>query len=196
VKQLLYICIFLLLVIESQAAPAWFQGSIVLSNEKVLVGEISVEEKYDVVLLRNQDRIVVYPAHKVQSVWLYDASSDMNRKFISIKNSSTAFHAYQLYEVVILGEITLLRKEISDVAATEEEHDALGYRYLVQYKGELSSLKKFRTAIYPKIKDMPGVEMHTYIKMNKLNPNNESNVVRIIQHYNQMIATVGDLAMN
>jgi hypothetical protein len=195
VKPLFYICA-LLFSIDACAASSWVQGSIVLNDEQVLVGEISVEEKYDVVLFRNQDKIVVYPAHKVQSVWLYDASSNMNRKFVSIKNSSTTFHAYQLYEVVILGEITLLRKEISDVAATKEEHDAFGYKYLVQYKGELSALKKFRTAIYPKIRDVAGVEMHAYIKMNKLNPNNGSNVVRIIQYYNQMIATPGDLASN
>lgn len=193
-KLLFYICV--LLSIDSYAERSWYHGSLVLNDQSVLAGEISVESRYDVVLFRHENVVDVYPAHKIQLIRFYDARLEVNRKFISLRGSSTFFQAYQLYEVVVSGEVSLLRREATDVAVTKEEHEALGYRYLVRYKGELSSLKQFRSKVYPKIRHIPGVELPSYLKANHLNPNNESNAVRIIQYYNQAIGSIGDVAVN
>lgn len=195
-KLLLYYICALLITIDSHAAASWFPGSVVLNDKQVLVGEISVESRYDIVLFRYQDKVDVYPAYKIESVRLYDADFHVNRKFISIRNPSSVFKSYQLYEIVVAGEISLLRKEEPDVIVAKEDHEALGYRYLIRYKGELSSLKKFRSRIFPKIRHIPGVEMASFIKTNKLNPNNESSAVLIIQYYNKMIGSPGEIAMN
>src|SRR5690242_5084147 len=77
----------------------WSEGSLVLNNKQVLCGKIAVELKYDMVLFKSDDKVDVYPAHSVQSVFYYDATANVNRKFIVLASGKYPMKKPYLYEV-------------------------------------------------------------------------------------------------
>jgi hypothetical protein len=167
---------------------AWHQGSIVLSSDSVLTGKLSVEEKYDIVLFSCEGRVDVYPAHKVRSVFFYDTEENINRKFISIQQKQLQRSFFRLYEIVILGEISLLRRSIFEDKGSNADHDGNGFQYLVRYQNKLTSLKQFRSKIYPDIKISAINDFEQYVRRNRLNPNIAASAIRIIQYYNHQFA--------
>src|SRR6186713_1997451 len=74
----------------------WFEGSLVLSTCEVLVGEILPPAGYDVVLFEKDNSRMVYPAHKIRSLYFYDRDKNINRKFISVKDDDGVRSSHRL----------------------------------------------------------------------------------------------------
>src|SRR5688572_15188119 len=124
----------------------WFRGSVVLSDQQVMVGEIALYPTHHVIMLRTDDGIITLPAKKISSFFFYDASANVNRKYVSRLNQESTFQQHQLYEVVLTGAITVLRKQ--DVWS-QGVHDANDFNYFVLYDNKLIELQKFKRIVYP-----------------------------------------------
>lgn len=186
----------LLFIGTGVCAMSWLEGSLVLNNGQVLVGEISVVALHNTVLFRSHDKVDVYPAYKISEVRFYDPSININRKFICIRTTNEMAWSSRLFEVVLSGEVQLIREELSDDVDDSGNHDAAGFRYFVIYKGSLVSLKKFRSKVYPALRHSSVTGLSEYVRRNRLNPNNESNAVKIIDYYNHSARAVINVAMN
>jgi hypothetical protein len=164
----------------------WFGGSVVLKDGDVQTGYVTVEAKFDLVLLKNDlhGNIQVLPAHKVQSVFFYDSVNNINRRFIAIQLSQASYKPYRLYEVVIQGQVSLLRRQDTGNDTRLPGND--GFYYFVHMKSDFIPLKRFRTKVYPALLLTSLDGFPDYVHRNKLNPNSPSNAVRIIQCYNAM----------
>src|SRR5688500_8257638 len=91
--------------------PEWHQGAIVLQSDDVLRGQVAMHESHDLVLFQSDDGMMVLPAHKVRTVLFYDAASDINRKFVTVRRTENFRFQYRIFEVVISGDITVLRRK-------------------------------------------------------------------------------------
>lgn len=174
--------------------PEWHEGSVVLTTREVLKGKINLHELYDVVTLNNGDDMKVFPANRIHSVYFYDAKANINRKFTSIQHSSHgAFSSYQIFEVVLSGEIRVLRRLKSNLS--DPSDDASGYHYYYQIRHEIVALHKFKSKAFP-IMVRTCESLLPYVEQNKLNPTFSADVIRIIDFYNKTQALDNSLASN
>jgi len=163
----------------------WFEGSLVLSTCEVLVGEILPPAGYDVVLFEKDNSRMVYPAHKIRSLYFYDRDKNINRKFITVKDDDGVRSSHRLYEVVIAGTVDVLRrkKEMSFSGQTEP----LDFNYYVRCNNELTQLKKFRRKVYPQLQSQADDRLENFVASNKLRTNLPDNALRIIEYYNTLV---------
>ncbi len=172
----------------------WFDGSVVLHNQEVLTGKISIQAPFDVIVFRTASTRMVYPAHKIHSIFFYDADANINRRFVSIKDNSAFKTAYYLYEVVVAGEVSVLRRKI--YTQSEVNDDATAYVYYTENTGDLTSLKKFRKEVYKNLLLTSGQRLSYFVQRNRLNPNDAAHAVMIVQEYNRLINIDLALATN
>lgn len=169
----------------------WFRGSVVLSDQRVIVGEISVYADHHVIMLRTSKGIVTLPAKKLVSFFFYDADVNVNRKYVSRLNEESEFQQYQFFEVVLTGIVTVLREQ---VIGTQGVDDASDFHYFVLYDNQLIELRKFKKLVFPKITKR-SQELLTFVKENHLDPGQSANAIKIIEYFNHS-SRENILAMN
>jgi hypothetical protein len=172
--------------------PEWFEGSVVLKSNTVLQGSLSIHPVYDMILFKSGNNpVAVYTADKIKSLYYYDKSSNINRKFVSVHqrvNSSTTNH---LYEIVVFGEIKVLKRIASGFADPSDEKN--GYQYYVMLGDDLFPFLKFRSEVYPQlISDSQALSQ--YIRVQRLSPSHHADIIRIIDFYNKEVRSRSMLA--
>jgi hypothetical protein len=176
-----------------QEKDTWYPGTLTLKSQTVLKGEISVRVDYNVVFLRKDQDLVVYPAHKVQSVVVYDAEEKKNRSFTSLQFAVGAATANNLYEVVVDGEISVLRKQRVlwySVHLEIPEED-----YYVWRENQLVSLYHFTRKEFPRLVKASNGNMKFFMKSHKLNPKRMRDMIEILGYYNEQRLSESQLAM-
>jgi hypothetical protein len=179
VKKLLLGLLLLNFIVLSAEPITWYSGSLVLNSGEVIVGEFFASTRYDMVLYRAEGHVNVYPAHKIRSIHYYDPLNNINRKFMSSQHDGPG---YRLYEIVLTGEISILRKQNRATHTTEEDVESFDY-YIYNSRG-FYELSQFRGKLYAFIKAQLGEELLAYIKENKLKINEKDDAIRIIAFYN------------
>jgi len=162
----------------------WYQGSLVLRDNTVLTGDISMESQHDLVLFRTDGKVNVYPAYKIAAVYYYDPLANVNRRFLTLKTENDQWHPIHLYEVVLKGEISVIRK--LKALAVESYCSAYDYDYFLVTNGGVIKLERFRKIVYPEILKEAGVSLSVYVRENKLDPNESAAAIQIVDHYNHM----------
>jgi len=158
----------------------WSQGVVVMVDGEVRQGEV-VFQFAEIVLLRSEGEVNVLPANKVQSFRYYDQKENINRNFVSTQpiGKPAAF-----YEIVVFGEVSVVRKFKPNVLYNKEHSDKNGFDYFVRIQNELVTLKHFRTKVYPTlIEHFHGLPFA--ISERRLNPNYAGDAIQIIQIYNK-----------
>ena len=167
------------------STPEWNVGTVVLNDLQILTGEIVVEQKHDLVLIKQGDHVDVVAAHRLRSVNIYDKLKNINRRFVSVSTRTVNRNRFQLFEVVLNGEVSVLRK-MKDIAS-KAETDADDFEYFVYANERLTALRKFRSTVYQQLVRNRGNEISRYIKEEKLNPNLAAHAILIVDHYNQIV---------
>jgi hypothetical protein len=173
---------FLSLQATQAESPVWYEGSLVLKSKEVIVGKLSVHPFHDIVLFKAGDELRVYTADKVQSFYFFDVQSNMNRKFISLQEKINAFTTHALYEVVLSGEIKVLRKVIADYADPHNHRDS--YHYSICMGEETIPIHKFRTKVYPGLISSSN-SLARRISETGWNPSIKADIILIIDYYNK-----------
>jgi hypothetical protein len=174
-------------------ADDWQQGTVVLKSNRTLKGEIAVKFDYDVVLFRLANEVMVFPAHKIESFYIYDASEERGHQFVSIEFVRGAATFHQFFELLIAGDVSLLRRQ--HVVWYSIHFDEVEYDYYVKREDKLIALSKFRRQVYPDMVKSSD-SLLSFVRENKLNPNKSADVIRIIDHFNQQQANKNPLAKN
>ena len=176
---------FCLLLVNSLCTKAqslrWYDGSAVLTSGVVISGKMFIEPSLDVLLIQQNDIRTVYPAHKIKSVYYYDDSSDINRRFISLRDKSMLYNHHQLFEIVVHGEVSVLRRQKT---RSMKPSDALDFTYYVSYRDDVMLLKKFGRKVYPQLK-LSMEELEDFVAANHLRVYDNSNSIRIIEYFNR-----------
>ena len=189
---------FCLLLLNFQNLNAqtleWFEGSLVLSNGDVLTGKTSIAPEHDLILFQQGESRMVYPAHRIQSLYFYDKASNINRRYISLTKFHSGRPSYQLYEVIIKGEVSVVRRKKENTFSVHA--DALDFNYFILYNNALTPLRKFKKKIFPQLLTSSGNRLEEFISINRLIANHAANTLTIIEFYNGLIKTEGSLARN
>lgn len=181
---LIAICL-LVNTISSSAEVKWSQGSIVLATGEVRQGEIAFQVS-EIVLFRTKNELTVYPAHKIHSFYYFDKPENINRKFIALSSGNGKPSAF--YEVVVWGEVKVIRKLKSSVLSNRKKSDNDDYFYFTYQQNSIVDLKDFRRKVYP---NLISGNNHILNQINEqhLNPNDDSDAIKIIRLYNKLAYT-------
>jgi hypothetical protein len=156
---------------------------VVLTSGDVIVGKMVVEPSLDVLLVQQADARVVYPAHKIKSFYYYDESSDINRRFISLRDKSALHNHSQLFEIVLQGEVNVLRRQKT---RSLKPSDALDFTYYVTYRDDVMLLKKFERKFILNFCQR-WRRLDDFVVSNHLRAYDDSNSIRIIEYYNRQL---------
>ena len=170
-------------------SPLWYDGVVVLRDQQILNGQVAIHKRENLILFRLEDKVTVYPAHKIQNVFYYDQNADINRKFVSIANLEHGYAEYQLFEIVLRGPVTVLRKERFHL--NHEDHE--DFNYFTLYRDEIVPIKQFRKKVYPHLSDCDPFEFSAYEVKERLNLNSTKDAISLIKFYNQLVRTSDSL---
>jgi hypothetical protein len=162
----------------------WYKGSVVLSNEKVIAGEIAFSPEDNVVLLKkgtDDEAMMVIPAFRVVSFSFYDEEISTERRFITFLNREGPARVYEFYEVLEEGIIGVLRKQQNLWYSFRTQ--TVDFDYFVLIEEKIIPMKTFRWRIYPSIKKSSS-EIRDFVKRNRINIFNMPDVIRFCNYYN------------
>ncbi len=147
----------------------WHSGVLVLQDQQVLVGHIAFDQVLGLVLIKEKETIKTYTVHNVASFRFYDKGMNVNRKFVVNQNEYTHnTKGLEIFEVVVEGRISVLRKVKKYLISTEGEHlhpqnsnidlewQRRNFKYFVKYNNKVVSMHKFETRIFPVIEKKMG----------------------------------------
>jgi hypothetical protein len=177
--KILLICLLSVNVLLTNGKqPDWFNGVLVTDEQQVFTGPISVDLYKGIVLLKNKNGTAdVFTAHHIRSLLYYDAQLDVVRKFVSVP--SRGRQGLKLFEVVLAGKISVFRSQRLPTITEETSEDA--YVYFSYYNDEILPLRKFATAVFPKVESN---QLNVFIRQNDLTLFFQSDAIRIIQFFN------------
>jgi len=162
----------------------WHEGAVVLNDDHIVTGEISIEPENDLIMLRADGSVNTYAFNKIQSFYFYDAEQNINRKFISLKDHDAAKNKSHLYEVVLRGRVNILRQPKNGLAQ-ESNMSSDNFNYYVRMDNHLTNLTDFRKNVFPMLLHSFHDQIATFIYQNKLNPNSQDSAIKIIEFYNK-----------
>lgn len=165
---------------SSTPGDDWHPGFVRLKSDRVVEGELSVRTDCDVVILRNGDAMMVYPAHKVETLAIFDTQENQRRTFISVKKEVGAAVFFELFEVVLGGEISVLRKERSPWRLRHLRERE--FEYFVYSDNVLLPLNKFRKKLFRRVASK---DLKQYVRKHRLNLYQIHDAVRIIEYINR-----------
>lgn len=182
--KILLSSIFLAVSWLISAQPNMHHGVIVDNHYEVIPSHFAVETTFDAVIIRSDldtaTRIVM-PAHRVSSFRYFDSASNVNRHFKSLRHEGI----YRFYEVVIYGELLILRRLKRNVALREadEGHD---YDFFCWFRSELIELKKFKSDVFPFLVQMHRQILEEFVRQNKLRLHDAGSIFSIVKKCNEL----------
>lgn len=173
----------------------WYEGTLVLKSNEVLEGEISYQSAYDVIFFRISDIVEVIPAHKIKSFAYYDEQA-YRRNFVSVLKTKGASRRYEIFEIILQGEISVFRKHHSYITHLSEVNNPpeVEYEYFAYYNNEFIAMYRFKSKLYSKLVKANEVPLKEYAQKNKLNPNFYEDAIELIEYFNDQRADQAVLA--
>lgn len=180
--------LLLLLVVLAMTADAesvtWHEGVVVLKNREVLVGHLTIQPGLDVVLFRSDNHSSFYRFEAIEYITYNDTEVGLSRKFLSLSANDKNGQGFQLYEVVVPGKISVLRKPTTTFLPAVA--DVGSFEYFVMENSTVVQLRAFRKIIFPSMeaaykKD----QLKMFMRENRLDPNRNSDAIRLIEFYNE-----------
>lgn len=165
------------------------QGVIVLSDGEVLVGEIT-NINNQLMLVVTESRRVVVPAHQFIKAQYYDEINNINRKFLPLSEHGRLL----IYEVVLNGDISIVRIPRDLRASTAREEMPSEFQYYLLVGSELKPFSEFSKSISAYMESRVGNLAKSYWRENRLNPHHISDAIQIVRYYNGQIRSLPYLA--
>lgn len=184
-KRLFFAC-FLLTCFHTHAESVnWRQGILVLKDQQVLVGNVIVQPALNVILFSTGTQSTFYHLDQVEYVTYHDPTAGLKRKFISLPgDQKKGDRMFQLYEVVLMGRIAVIRKPIHTTYIPAVD-DVGSFEYFVLENEQLVQLTQFRKKIFPGMEaSYSAGSLKLFMRRKRLDPNRNSDAIRLIEYYN------------
>ena len=170
-----------------------YEGSIVLESKEVLTGTFYFEEKEGLLYRRKKEGLEIFPVYAVKALYFYDARENINRQYIKLVSDGSRY-PYQLYEVVLSGEVKVLRKRKSHDYPLKNDapelvkagEHAYNYHYFVLFDDELVGLSDFSREVFPHMFNQHPQELNYLVEGLDWNVKEASGAIQLIKKYNQL----------
>jgi hypothetical protein len=192
--KLLFLCLLFVNFFSAKGTDiTWHEGAVVLKNGTVRTGSLHVDQRHLVILLMDNDSSVsVYTPDKISGAWFYDELRDVNRRFCSVFKKGASTRSWQLLEVVIYGEVSVVRCP-NDYSGTASDDEFSKYHYYVISGDNIFSLRKFGRRIFPDmVKVIPSLA--DFASDQRLSFYRDRDTIIMIEKFNQLkVAESGGL---
>lgn len=199
-----WVCFFLFLrtsVAQQFVEESWHMGFLVLDSQDTLQGQLKVNLTDQILQLNSNIGLKTYTATKVTYFQIFDKSYNQLRNYYSIPfPNANKYEVPTFFEVLTQGEkVTLLCRERL-VVSRVNSFGPYGYSYgspymnrtRLQYdfyflfkSGKIKSFSGSKKDLTEKVLTDAPNSLKEYIKENKLNPENRSDLANIVDFYNQ-----------
>lgn len=171
---------------RGEVPVTWYEGVVVLKTNEVMVGEVFIQPSLNVVLFRSSGKTSFFPAGKISYVNFNDGKVNMPRKFIAQISKLNGREMANLYEVVLQGEMSVVRKPKGSVVHGAEMDDVRSFDYFILWNNNLLKLSDFKRSIYPSMAEDSGW-LKNIAQKERLDPNHASDAIRLIHFYNERV---------
>ena len=185
VRRYLFLLSFLAIGVAYGKHISWSEGVLVLRDHQVLVGEVVIEPALNVVLFRAEGSSTFYATEKVDYVVFHDPIAGLNRMFLARQSSGPSHPSTELYEVVLRGPLSVLRKPKGSRVPALTDVNSFDYYIVSGESVELVKLSQFNRKVLPIIEShFSKTQLKEIVRAQKLNLGRMSDTIRLIQYYN------------
>lgn len=190
------VCVFLILpsAIAKKLPPEeeWNSGTLVLKNNEVVKGKIYYNQEYDLVQVKDEDKIRTFTPFNVQYFQFYDEAREIKRLYAALENRKGKNNrkGYTFYEVLLDGSLVLLRKEVSHVIPeyeilynTIDLVPSMSSNHYVLIEDQLVAYNNFQQDVMPLMQDHAR-EIENYILDQQYDILDFVDQILIIDYYN------------
>jgi len=176
--------LFLIITTSTYAESIkWHDGVLVLKNNDVLVGRLTIQPALNVILFQSEDQSAFYQLDKVDYVTYHDQEANLSRTFLSLSLAENGRTLNHLYEVVLRGRISVVRKPRS--AYIPEVTDVGSFDYFVLENGRAIELTQFRKKVFPSMEaSCNKSQLKSFMREKGLDPNDNKDALRLIEYFN------------
>lgn len=184
---LIFLFVIANFVAHSRSTLQWYEAVIVLNDHEVLVGEVVIQPSFDIVLFKSGSERTYYPVSKINYINIHEEGVNVPRKFIThVDHREQGRSFVHLYEVVLQGELTVLRKP--NGKSLPEFDDVYAYDYFIKEDASVIKLADFKRKIYPRIERYySSKQLIHYLRKEKLDPGSPADAIKIIDMYNDRL---------
>lgn len=197
-----YRIVLIIIVCFSQSAfakklppeEAWNSGTLVLKNNEVVKGNIYYNPEYDLVQVKDKDKIRTFSPYNVQYFQFYDEAREIKRVYAALeevkrrkKQKGVGF-----YEVLLDGTLVLLRKEVNYVLPeyeilynTIDLVPSMSSNHYILLDDQLIAFNNFQQDVLPLMSDH-NREIEKYILDQEFDISDFVDQILIIDYYNYL----------
>ncbi|MDQ3534894.1 MAG: hypothetical protein M3421_04630 [Bacteroidota bacterium] len=170
----------------------WNNGTLVLKNKETLSGKIYYNVEYDLVQIKLEDQIKTFSPHTVHYFQYFDEAREIKRLYAALEKKPVKHKksGITFYEVLLGGELVLLRKEEKHFIPeyeilfnTIDLVPSMASNHYVLVKGNLVSFQNFQKDILPLMADH-AEDIESFIKRSNLYIHDFVDQILIIDYYN------------
>lgn len=176
--------------------PEWSPGVIVLEDSQVLEGDLNYDHKNGVIQCRNAGKIKAFSSHGVTSFYFINRATNILHRYVAVEqNTGENYRRKEFFEIVLEGELTILRKRNKSTDPVRRGHTMstynlmhhiLCYDYYVYHQGEMVKVNKFKKDVVPMMKDKKR-EITTYADKKNLKLYYLMDQISLISYYNGLV---------
>lgn len=181
---------------QSADLSPWFTGNVQLKSDHVIAGRIHFNPDMNIIVVDNHNRLKAYNAYQVKQFCIYDSASQLQRFFKSFQSSVHKRNKFDFFEVVVSGDIKLLRQEKKYLIPSQDFHyffsgdfETFGYKKYFSYyllkDEQWVKVKNFKKQIQKLTKDYSEV-ISEYIEQKDLKLLSLKSQVHLISYYNHL----------
>jgi hypothetical protein len=127
-----------------------------------------------------------FPAAEINYINIHDNHVKVPRKFISLSSEERGRAVNKIYEVVLQGELSVIRKPRG--GSLPDFDDVYSYEYFVMESSTVTKLADFRKTIYPIIEHhYSPKQMMKFLNYENLNPWSPADAIKLIDIYNDRL---------
>lgn len=192
--------VLLLVFAVSSAEDNWYQGVVILKSHEVIVGKLTYEPHLNIVQVKAEGRLYNFSAFQVLKFTFHDTNLEVIRKFEALphREGNNRF-SDTFFEIVIAGEMKLIRKKRSFYTSAESGHfsdgnvdhyalqHTLSFDYYYQLGNQIIEAEKFKRHVLPFMKSRAETEVELFIFENRLNVLRLRDQVLLVKFYNKFI---------
>lgn len=180
------------------------KGVVVLNDNTSHFGHLTFNEDIDLVMIEQGDKILTYSPYQVKLFQYYDGEHELNRIYTAVEISKPdayyAHHGKKFLELVMQGDITVMREEKLKLRETYDDQDrtailkrnlysdptlVVGFDYYFNKDGSTYELKNFKKQVLPLMADHQQ-EVERFIKENKFDLSSWEDQYEVINYYNDL----------
>lgn len=200
-SKVIITCIYLCAIVQLQAqdfpSEYWHKGYAVLLKGDTVKGEIKYDLENNLIQVKTKKRLGTFSARKLLFFEFQDAISQNFRLFYALPYfTSASYSTPVLFEIMVEGPVSLLVREKlkTETINTSPYYPSMNYNrvvldhdiYFLDLKGGIMKFSGKKNDAY-KYFQRKEVMIRDYAKVNRLDPSELPDLIRITSYYNKLI---------